>query len=217
MKADALRAIAEWDRANITTRSAFLEKARGIDSTTLGSDRFRGTFRVDERQNAVFPYRTQEGLVGIERRNRPPAEGQKSFKLYTAGGVPGIWTPNTTPTDTRLVVVESPIDAMSHWQMLPPQLQAVTRYAAIRQGFKEADLGALIDAMPSGSAIIAACDADRAGDDYNALIRRLTPDDRISVVEVPPVGKDWNDALRLQRREEEVAVFTLNSRPRPRR
>lgn len=64
---------------------------------------------------------------------------EKSFKSYTAGAIPGIWTSNASPADTRLVITESPIDAMSHWEMLPPEDQAVTRYAVIRAGFRNLD------------------------------------------------------------------------------
>lgn len=79
-----------------------------------------------------------------------------------------------------------------------------------------------IDATPSGSTIIAACDDDQAGDDYNALIRRLTPYDRISAVEVPPGGhNDWNEALRHHRTIEKggtsIAGPDNGHQPRPRR
>jgi len=193
---DAMKAVAEWESANTTTRSVFLERSRGLHPTTLASDRFAGTFRVDERQNAVFPYRDGSGaIIGTERRNRPPPGTERSFKNYTTGAVPGIWMSNAAPTDTRLVIVESPIDAMSHWQMLPPEEQAVARYAAIRSGFRDEDLEALILAMPKSAAIIAAFDPDQAGDAYTSKVQAIAERQGRAFCCERSNGSDWNKDL----------------------
>jgi len=208
--ADAMKALAEWESANSTDRSVFLERSRGIVSATLASNRFAGTFRVDERQNAVFPYRTRGGIVGTERRNRPPAESGKSFKVYSAGGAPGIWVSNGTAKDFRLVVVESPIDAMAHWQMLSPPEQAITRYAAIRAGCAEEDLAALIATMPPGATVVAACDGDDQGRKYNAWVRDVAARQGTTCTTESPSHGDWNEDLQAQRAEP-----SSNIRPRP--
>lgn len=136
-KGKALQAKAEWETANVTGRSVFLEKSRGLAAITLADPRFAGTFRVDERQNAVFPYWHGGDIVAVERRNRPPQGSDKSFKGYTAGAVPGVWVSQAKPDDRRLVVVESPIDAMSFHQM---HGDGKTRYVALRQGYDAKDL-----------------------------------------------------------------------------
>ncbi|MBR9973785.1 LPD7 domain-containing protein [Magnetospirillum sulfuroxidans] len=195
--ADRMKAISEWEGANPSTRSVFLERSRGLSPQTLASDRFKGTFRVDERQNAVFAYRDGTGaIVGTERRNRPPAGSDRSFKVYTSGAAPGIWTSNGTAEDRRLVVIESPIDAMSHWQMLSAEEQAVTRYAAIRSGFREEDLETIIRAMPAGAGIVAACDPDSAGDAYTQKIMAAAERADRMFREERPEGGDWNYLLR---------------------
>lgn len=195
--ADRMKAISEWEHANPSLRSVFLERSRGISPQALASDRFKDTWRVDERQNAVFPYRDETGaIVGTERRNRPPAGSDWSFKVYTLGAAPGIWTSNGTAADRRLVVVESPIDAMSHWQMLPADEQAVTRYAAIRSGFREEDLEAIIRAMSTGAEVVAACDYDSAGDAYTQKIRAVAERAGRVCRDERPEGGDWNDLLR---------------------
>lgn len=207
--ADRMKAISEWERANLNMRSVFLERSRGISPQALASDRFKGTFRVDERQNAVFPYRDGTGaIVGTERRNQPPLGSDRSFKVYTSGAAPGIWTSNGTADDRRLVVAESPIDAMSHWQMLSAEEQEVTRYAAIRSGFREEDLEAIIYAMPDGTEIVAACDNDSAGNAYTQKIRAIAARSGRVCRDERPDGGDWNDLLRR-------SVSTPIKRPRP--
>lgn len=188
---DTMKAVAEWESANETIRSIFLEQSRGLDPDTLASDRFAGTFRVDERQNAVFPYRNGDGsIVGRERRNRPPPKSKDSFKHYA--GMVGIWTSNASPSDTRLVITESPIDAMSHWEMLSPDSQAETRYAVIRSGARDEDLEAIIRAMPEGSEIISACDPNKAGDDYTTKIMTIAASCGRDCRDERPEKGDWN-------------------------
>lgn len=196
IKGNGLQAIQEWESANRTSRSVFLEKSRGISPETLASPRFADTFRVDDRQNAVFPYRTKDGLVGTERRNRPSPGSDRSFKAYTAGAVPGIWTSNASTADTRLVIVESPIDAMSHQELSPPEERATTRYVAIRNGCADDDLEAVIRSMPVGAVVVAACDRDPAGDGYTAKIRALAEGMGRDFSDERPQAGDWNDILR---------------------
>lgn len=208
--ADTMKAVGEWEAANETSRSLFLERSRGIDPATLANDRFAGTFRVDERQNTVFPYRDGQGaIIGTERRNRPQVGSDRSFKTYTAGAAPGIWTSNTSESDSRLVIVESPIDAMSHWQLSSAEDQAVTRYAAIRSGFRDEDLKALIEAMPAGAVIIAACDPDAAGDGYTTKILATARRVGRACRDERPDGGDWNDQLRQQQIQSQPSRWTL--------
>lgn len=205
-----MKAVGEWEAANETSRSLFLERSRGIDPATLANDRFAGTFRVDERQNAVFPYRDGQGaIIGTERRNRPQAGSDRSFKTYTVGAAPGIWTSNTSESDSRLVIVESPIDAMSHWQLSSAEDRAVTRYAAIRSGFRDEDLKALIEAMPAGAVIIAACDPDAAGDGYSTKILDTARRVGRACRDERPDGGDWNDRLRQRQILPQPSRWTL--------
>lgn len=146
------------------------------------------------------------GIVGTERRDRPPAGSDRSFKTYTAGAAPGIWTSNTSEGDRQLVIVESPIDAMSHWQLSSAEDRAVTRYAAIRSGFRDEDLEALIEAMPADAVIIAAGDPDAAGDGYTTKILATARRVGRACRDERPEGGDWNDVLRNR---------STSPRPRP--
>lgn len=192
-----MKARAEWENANSTGRSVFLEKSRGLAPETLASDRFAGTFRVDSHQNAVFPYLDGSGtILGIEKRNRPASGSEQSFKVYTAGAKPGIWCSAERSEDRRLVIVESPIDAMSHWQMLSPEEQAVTRYAAIRAGFADDDLASTIGRLSVGAEVVSACDPDPAGDAYSSKIRAVAELIGRPFREERPDGGDWNEVLQ---------------------
>ncbi len=193
-RGNSIQAKLEWESSNISGRSIFLEKSRGLVPATLAETRFAGTFRVDERQNAVFPYWHAGELVAVERRNRPPQGSDKSFKAYTAGAVPGIWVSRAQPDDRRLVVVESPIDAMSFHQFYGDDH---TRYVALRQGYDVKDLEAVIKAMPSGAEIVAGTDLDVQGRKYAIEVRMAALRAGYSFqFEEPPLGaKDWNAAL----------------------
>lgn|GEM_PF-3631289 len=192
-----IQALAEWEMANSTGRSVFLEKSRGLAPETLASDRFAGTFRVDSQHNAVFAYRDgSEEIFGVEKRNRPAPGSEKSFKVYTAGAKPGIWCSAERPEDRRLVIVESPIDAMSHWQLLPPKEQILTRYAAIRAGFADDDLASIIGRLSVGAEVVSACDPDPAGDAYTSKIRAIAERTGRPFREERPDGGDWNEVLQ---------------------
>lgn len=205
----------EWLSAKATTRCAFLEQTRGISHETLASKRFADTFRVDDHHNAVFPYLAQTGLVGVERRNRPSAEGGRSFKAYTAGAAPGVWSSQGTADDWRVVIVESPIDAMAHYQLSLPADREGTRYLAIRNGISAELLKATMVGLPDGMVVVSACDADAAGAAYAEKIEAAAIEaGRDFAIEPPPgPAKDWNEALLLS--QQRPSERTAPRYPRP--
>lgn len=207
----------EWFSAKATTRCAFLEQTRGISHETLASKRFTDTFRVDDHHNAVFPYLAQSGLVGVERRNRPSAAGGRSFKAYTAGATPGVWSSQGAANDWRVVIVESPIDAMAHYQLSPPADREGTRYLAIRNGISAELLKATMVGLPDGMTVVSACDADAAGAEYAEKISAAaTQAGREFDIQQPSKpAKDWNEALLLQRHSPEPVAVPRSRSPRP--
>ena len=209
---NAKLAAEEWRSAAATTRSAFLEHERDISAETLASSRFRGTFRVDSHHNAVFPYHLSHGLVGVERRNRPAPGSDRSFRAYTSGALPGMWMSHPDAADGRLVIVESPIDAMSHFELSPPDERATTRYLAIRNGVPQDELRAVMSRLPTGMMVVSACDNDAAGRAYTEKIKAAAIEvGRDFTTEVPPApAGDWNEALRQQQQ----SAFRPQSYPR---
>ena len=90
----------------------YLQGERKIFSKTLQSGRFYGQVFKDERDNAVFPYTDGERITGYELRNQ-------DFQGFRKGGKKSLWLSNQREEDTRLVIVESPIDALSYHQLNP--------------------------------------------------------------------------------------------------
>ncbi len=197
---NAKLAAEEWSSATVATYCAFLEQERGISAATLVSLRFRGTFRVDSHHNAVFPYHLASGLVGVERRNRPAPGSERSFRAYTAGALPGMWMSRPDAADSRLVVVESPIDAMAHYELSSPDERTTTRYLAIRNGVPHDELRAVIARLAAGMMVVSACDNDAAGRAYAEKIKAAAIEaERDFANETPPApAVDWNEALTRQ-------------------
>jgi len=157
---------------------------------------------------------TLAGLAGVERRNSGGKPYDPSFKAYTKGALPGVWRSNAEKSDNRLVVVESPIDAMSHYQMLSPQLREGVRYIAIRNGCKDEDIQSEIQKMPKEAVIISACDRDEAGERYSVKIAEFAAKAGYAYErELPKLGNnDWNEALKNQQNREAYIRFKRGRR-----
>jgi hypothetical protein len=205
----------EWSSATVATHCAFLERERGISTATLAAPRFRGTYRVDSHHNAVFPYHLASGLVGVERRNRPASGSERSFRAYTAGALPGMWMSRPDAADGRLVVVESPIDAMAHYELSTPDERATTRYLAIRNGVPDGELQAVMSRLPAGMMVVSACDNDEAGRAYAEKIKTAAAGaGRDFTAEAPPApAGDWNEALLRELKATSVRHRPRSSRP----
>jgi hypothetical protein len=177
-----------YGAAHAATNSVYLN-TRGIRPETLSSPRFRDTFRVDARGNVLFPHRDGEGICGFESKN-------EDWTSFASGGVKALWMSQVEPTDTRLVLVESAIDALSHYQLQP---DARSRYAStagtLRRDVQLDLVRRAIEALPPGGTISPAFDADEAGDKLAAAVESIARGVTIER-ERTSVGKDWNDALK---------------------
>jgi hypothetical protein len=109
---DRLRVEAEYRRMKEARRHPYLEHERAIPADTLQSERFAGMIRIDLHGNAVFPHFDQFGLCGYELKNR-------NFTGFAPGGEKGLWSSHERESDTRLVLAESAIDALSHAVLFP--------------------------------------------------------------------------------------------------
>jgi hypothetical protein len=83
---------------------------RGISAQTQQEPRFRGTVRADDRGNAIFPHYDEAGLSGFEAKNQ-------EFTGFSKGGQKALWHSANLENASRVVVVESAVDAMSHAQV----------------------------------------------------------------------------------------------------
>ncbi len=105
---------------------------------------------------------------------------------------------------SRLMVAEAPIDAMSVAAI--ERLRADTLYVAVTGGMgpetlKGLDLQLRVNAPLSGSVLVAATDADHAGEGYAARLEGMADVAGVRFERLrPPVeGEDWNDQLRQGR------------------
>lgn len=185
----------------IAHRHPYME-ARGIPREVLQHPRFAGRLKIDGKGAAVFPHVDADGEVcGYELKNRT-ASGA-TFTGFSPGGRKGIFISNTTSGDRRLVLTESGIDALSYAAIFGGM--DVTRYASIGgrpTPVQRTIMRAAMLAMPGGSVIVAATDADEAGGLLAAGIKEIFDDcgrADLTYRRDEPVGfKDWNDQLQAR-------------------
>jgi hypothetical protein len=200
--ADRMRVESEYRRMVNALRHPYLERERRLPASLLSLPRFAGRIRIDHRGNAVFPHFDIAGLSGYEIKNQ-------GFTGFAAGGKKGLWFSHTGPSDRRLVLAESAIDALSHAALFP-DAQDRTRYASLG-GKPSAKQPGLIQAtvarLPDGAETVAAFDADDAGHKLIDVVRlavagaaRKTGKNLKFLVHLPPQdGEDWNQVLQRQR------------------
>lgn len=171
-------------------------ESRGLTRATLSGPRFRGTWRQapGAHQNVLFLHRDGDGLSGFEIKN-------VRFTGFAKGGDKGLWASRTTPTDTRLVIAESAIDAISYHQINP---HPKTRYLSFAGGLNERQpelIERAISWMAAGSTVVAATDRDKDGHAFAERIAGLCEKHSHVTFErhAPTLGKDWNDQLQALR------------------
>lgn len=180
-----------FERARAATDSAYLN-VRGIRPTTLGSERFAGTFREDAMGNVLFPHCDGDGLAGFESKNH-------GWTSFSPGGLKALWRSCVFPGDARLVLVESAIDALSFHQL---HAEPRTSYASTAGALSEHQrslLAGTLKALPAGTMVVLAFDSDPAGENLAAQVRALGGADFSRVR--TPIGKDWNDCLKARERD----------------
>jgi hypothetical protein len=179
-----------YQRARVRT-SRYLA-IRGISVRTQLDPRFRGSFRLDARNNVLFPHvdaADRGRIVGFEIKN-------KGFTSFATGGTKTLWRSAAAAGDDRLVLVEASIDALSYHQLFPsPTARYVGTGGSI--GPQHLELIRLeIAAMPSHADIVIATDSDVAGAELADKIAEVAGRDARIRLHQSPVPKDWNDCLR---------------------
>lgn len=185
---DRAAVIAAWERARATIALPYLT-SRGLGPDVLGLPIFAGGLRVDGRSNALFPHYDREGLCGFEIKNQ-------GFTGFAAGGTKGLWYSKARPTDDRLVLTESAIDALSFHVLLG---DATTRYMSTGGSLnpqQPALIRGAMEKLPSGGIVFLAFDADEGGEKLAEEIQAFAPSGRDVRRVLPDTGKDWNDTLK---------------------
>jgi hypothetical protein len=181
--------IAAYGRMNIPDIHPYLEK-RAVGKEILKDRRFEGRIKIDQKGNAVFPHFDKQGLCGYEIKNT-------RFTGFSPGGDKGLWASHSFPDDTRLVIAESAIDALSFHHLHGNEK---TRYVSTAGGWSPETPSLLryaVEKLP-GDEIVLAFDNDTQGYEYESLAKQCLSDTgKALIVSFPTAqGKDWNDILQ---------------------
>ncbi len=183
-----------WEYADttpITKHHDYLE-SRGIDLESILGSRFVSAVKVDRYGNVCFPYFDFKGIAGIERRNH-------NFKRYSKGGRKGLWRSTLIEGDSKGVICEAPIDALSY-AILHHDNNDRTRYFAIGGQigrFQWELIDGLIKKYSSEKMdIFLAFDNDSAGRKYIQQFQERYSGVSFTLDLPPREGQDWNDVLQ---------------------
>jgi hypothetical protein len=215
---DRAAVVRQLEKAAAPGGHSYLEEERGLLRETLSHPRFHGTWRqAPGRHRAVlFLHRDEIGICGAEVKNA-------GYTGFYRGGTKGLWMSKAQPTDCRLVITESGIDALSYHQLNAHPKARYISFAGEQTTKQPALIESAISWMPAGSVIVAATDNDEAGHAFAKNIAELCskhphvtferhapqrfrfPDGRI--------GKDWNDHLQALRCPTRACIIESSQRP----
>lgn len=185
---DRGQVLAVWSKMQPTNGNhPYLTIERKIEPATQVDTRFVGMVRLDAKGNAVFPHYDETGITGYELKN-------KAFTGFASGGEKALWHSANLHTATRLVVVESAIDGMSHAELTQDPEAA---YVSIGGSMSDKQLDLLTKAIGDlqgrAGTVIIATDNDTSGNalaqQIEALVRGMTAERQTSKL------KDWNADL----------------------
>ena len=206
-KRPELSPAARWtDRRSLTRGSptwCYLARTRALEAPVLVAAARADVVREGPYASAWFAHRDAEvTIVGIEMRG-PEYRGFSADGEKTLFQLPGKLSTSSVPV-TRLVVCEAPIDAMSLAGI--ERLRADTLYVATAGGMGPhtiAALQALLRDMATkpGSILVAATDADAAGEHYASQLVELATAAGVRSGRILPFGghKDWNQVVVARR------------------
>ncbi len=171
------------------TGHEYLESKRHIDNAIIKDRRFDGKIFIDDRWNLVFPLVDRKGISDLELHN----------KDFAKAGEKGLWVSHIDKKDTRLVITESPINALSYHQL---KKEDHTRYLSTGNQMSDHQkdlLKSAVGRMPAGSTVIIATNREEVGAKLTEQIRGLVSRKDIKLVRETPKEKDWNgDLARLK-------------------
>ena len=179
-----------WNAATWNPEPAYL-LSRGLSSEVLADDRFVDTFRVNKRGAVMFLHRDREGQTGYELRG-------VDLKAFMANGKRGLWYSNNIRTAKSVVICESAIDCLSHYQIFGWDVCYVSIGGSIAHRQKELLTGLFAKVTARHGQIIVATDNDQAGRDYFTTMKSLTA---TSLKMHTSIGNDWNCDLNFSPEE----------------
>lgn len=171
-------------------------ESRHISANTIKSDRFSGQILIDQQNNVAFPYRDGTSITGYELINT-------NFKEFQPGCHKSLWQSNQNQHDYRLIIVESPLDALSFHQL---QGHSNDRYIATGRNFSteqslllKSEMMKIFERKQRTGQVIIATDNDEAGDLLAKKISDLVPKKYYWFEErIKPKYQNWNEDLLIR-------------------
>jgi hypothetical protein len=127
-----------------------------------------------------------EGTPAVERIVNEPAE---------------LWASRYRPTDTKLIIAERPIDALSCGQARGEDHACYLAVGGELTPTRTTQVAHLLADLPAGMSVVIACARDQAGRQLAADLEALAPNIKMERA-APELGARWNDQLQLERRHE---------------
>ena len=155
---------------------------RGINIEVQLLNKFNDTFRLDNKNNLIFPYYDKKGVCGYEFKN-------KDYKRFSKGGLKGLWLSRDIFKASMILICESVIDCFSY-EVLNPNNQ--TGYIATGGTLSETSRELLKLLIERNQKYIIAVDNDQAGDEMAGKIQELSSK---QLERIKPKFKDWNAHL----------------------
>ena len=194
-----------WDRRRPPAHGSacwrYLADERRLPNTVISSAIHAGVLREGPCASAWFAHHDHDGrLTGIEMRG-------PDFRGFSPGGEKSLFRLRDhravgRVSMTRLVVAEAPIDVLSLAAIEGPRAESL--YVATAGGMGPETIRALelqlrdLALLP-GAVMIAATDADRAGDSYADRLKAMAEIAGVQFKRLRPTEKDWNEALKQGR------------------
>ena len=178
--------------------------SRGIDKPLIRECIERGILYESARyHNCVFVGRDERGKAKFAAmrgtRDDFKCDADGSDKRFGFVLPPDFAKPNHSINSSRLMVFESPIDALSHKALHPH----VNGWRLSLGGTALMAMMQFLEMHPEISRIVACTDNDEAGNDAAEKIRDTVEGFGLKYDRtLPDSGNDWNEALQIQRNEE---------------
>jgi len=185
-----------WASATWNPEPAYL-LSRGLSVEVLNDPRFVDTFRVNRSGVCLFLHRDRSGMSGYELRGVDAKTGEK-IKWFMADGKRGLWCSNNLRTAKSVVICESAINALSHYQLYGWDTGYVSIGGALSSKQKDLLTGLFAKVNARNGLIIVGTDNDPAGDQYFETMQTLTP---VKLKRHCPISNDWNADLQYAIRE----------------
>lgn len=171
---------------------SYLTAERKLDAETIKA------FKVlqDERGNACFLHLSPDGVTGWESKN-------KDFTGFAAGGQRGLFVvrPGSQGEPVkRVVITEAAIDALSYAQMNHLKGTLYVSTGGSLSEVQQQQLATVLRNAPEAEVILAT-DNDQGGHDMAKKVQEVAPERQMA--RELPTGKDWNQDLQTQLKEQQ--------------